>query len=102
MKNLYKWSFVHALGILVYIVIVATIMNNGDRLFGHEDNFVTPIAFLLLFTLSAIVVGLLGLAKPIMLYLDGKKKEAVTMISLTAGWLFVFTIAALVVTAVVK
>lgn len=102
MKNLYKWSFVHSLGILVYIVMVASLMTNGNKWFGEKDNFVSPIAFLLLFTLSAIVVSLLGLGKPIMLYLDGKKKEAVILVSLTAGWLFVFTIIALTTSVIIK
>ncbi len=102
MKNLYKWSFVHAVGIVVYITIVATIMQNGEKLFGKEDNFITPIAFLLLFTLSASVVGLLGLGRPVSLYLDGKKKDAVTLLVLTMGWIGIFTIFALITSALVK
>lgn len=94
-----KSSFLNALGIVVYIIVIATIMQNGDRLFGAEDNFVTPIVVLMLFTLSAITVGGLVLGKPLMLYLDGKKKEAVAMFLQTAGWLAGFTVVAMVVTA---
>ncbi len=92
MKSLYKQSLVHSLGILAYIAAVSHVMTNGEKWFGKMDNFIGPIAFLLLFTLSAFVVGLLGLGKPIMFFLDGKKKEAVMLVSLVAGWLFVFTI----------
>ena len=97
-----KTSFFNALGILVYIVLVATMMQNGDRIFGKMDNFVSPIAFLLLFTLSACVVGGLVLGKPLMLYLDGKKKEAVGMFVQTGLWLAGFTVLALVVTALIR
>jgi hypothetical protein len=97
MKNLKMWSFVHALGILVYIGLVGYIMNNGDKWFGQMDNFIGPVTFLLLFTLSALVVGGLGIGKPIMLYIDGKKKEALAMLSWTVGWVFIFTIIAMLV-----
>jgi len=89
------------LGILIYIAVVATIMQNGEKWFGNMNNFIGPVAFLLLFTLSAIVVGSLGLGKPIMLYLDGKKKEAVAMVLYTAGWILLFTIVALVISALI-
>ena len=102
MNNHYKWSFVYAVGIVVYITVVATIMQNGEKLFGKDDDFMAPIAFLLLFTLSASVVGLLGLGKPVSLYLDGKKKDAVTLLVLTIGWIGIFTIFALITSALVK
>lgn len=94
-----KISFFNALGTAVYITIVATIMQNGNKLFGEKDNFVTPIAVLLLLTLSAITVGGLILGKPLMLYIDGKKKDAVAMFLQTAIWLAGFTVIALIVTA---
>lgn len=97
-----KSAFVNALGTLAYIMVVATIMQNGDRLFGEMDNFLGPIAFLLLFVLSAIVVGSLVLGKPLTLYLDGKKKEAVQLFLSTATWLAGFTAIALLVALILK
>ena len=96
-----KTSFFNAFGTAAYIFVIATIMQNGDRLFGAKDNFFSPIAFLLLFTLSALTVGGLVLGKPLMAYLDGKKKEAVAMFIQTVGWLAAFTVVALVVTALI-
>lgn len=97
-----KQSFLHALGTLIYIVLVATLMQNGDKIFGEMDNFLGPIAFLLLFTLSAIVVGGLILIKPLALYLDGKKKEALSLLLMTIGWLAGFTIISLIIAAFLK
>lgn len=102
MKNLYKYSFIHSISILAYIALVALVMQNGDQWFGQMNNFIGPIAFLLLFTLSALVVGLLGLGKPIILYLDGKKKEAITLILLTVANLFALTLIALVIASLCK
>ncbi|MFA6963502.1 MAG: hypothetical protein WC227_02190 [Patescibacteria group bacterium] len=102
MEKLNKNGFLNAFGILVYVVLVATLMQNGDRLFGQADNFVSPIAFLLLFSLSATIVGGLMLGKPLMLYFDGKKKEAVSLFLATSGWLAGFTILAFFVIFLIK
>lgn len=96
-----KNSFLTAMGITVYILIIATIMQNEDRIFGTQDNFFSPIAFLMLFTLSAVTVGGLVLGKPLMLYFDGKKKEAVNMFLQTVGFLAGFTTITLIITAII-
>ena len=77
-------------------------MQNGDRLFGKTDTFITPIIVLLLFTLSASIVGGFILGKPVMLYLDDRKKEAVSLFLNTSFWLAIFTVVALIIAALVK
>lgn len=94
-----KTSFLNALGTVAYISLVGTFMQNASKFLGEKDNFVTPIIVLLLFTLSAITVGGLVLGKPLMLYFDNKKKEAVTMFLQTAGWLAGFTVIAIIAAA---
>lgn len=71
---------------------VSLIMRNGEKIFGKMENFLGPIAFLLLFVLSASVVGALVLGRPILLYLDGFKKEAVKLFGYTVSWLFGITV----------
>lgn len=93
MKNqtLAKWGFTHAFGVLVYISLVATFMERANSWFGEADkSIVTPMAALMLFVFSALVTSGLVLGKPIMLYLDGKKKEAVKLLFFTGVGLFVF------------
>lgn len=97
MKEIYKKSFLNSFAALVYIVIVATLIQNGDRIFGKMTNLWGPIAFLLLFTLSALVVGGLVLGKPLMLYLDNQKKEAIRMLLATGGWLLLYTLAVILI-----
>lgn len=82
-------AFTYSLGIIAYIAIVSIFMRYGEELFGKEDTYLTPIVFLSLFTLSAAIVGSLMFGKPIMLYLDGKKKEAVQLGGATIGFLAV-------------
>lgn len=88
-KKITTLSFFHAFGILIYIGLVALLMNNGSRLFGHEDTILTAIAMLLLFTISAAIVGLLVFGRPVMLYLNGQKKEAVQFTLATIGFLMI-------------
>lgn len=96
-----KTSFLNALYTVIYISVVAIIMQNGNKLFGEKDNLVTPIVVLLLFTLSAITVGGLVLGKPLMMYFDNNKKEAVAMFLQTAIWLAGFTVIAMIVSALI-
>jgi hypothetical protein len=97
MKNqtLAKWGIIHAFGVLVYVSLIATFMSNGSKWFGEADQaIVTPIAALLLFVFSALVTSGLVLGKPIMLYLDGHKKEAVKLLFFTGMGLFIFLLLA--------
>ncbi len=83
------YSLLHSLGVVLYITLVALLMSNGNRLFGKEDTILTSIAVLMLFTISAAVVGLLVFGRPIMWYLNGQKKEAVRFVLYTIGFLVI-------------
>jgi len=47
---------------------------------------------LLLFVLSATIVGLLVLGRPVWLYFNSQKQEALKMFFYTLSWLALFTI----------
>lgn len=104
MKNskLMVRGILNALGVLVYIFLVSLVLNNGQGLFGPENHkFITPIFFLLLFLFSALLTGFLVLGKPLMLYLDGAKKEGVKLLFYTGAGLFVmFLIVAAIMIAI--
>lgn len=89
-----KQSLPYSLGAILYIVVVATIMQNAERLFdnGKPDSALAPISLLLLLVTSAATMGMLVFGKPLMLYLDGKKREGVMMAICTIGQLATFTI----------
>jgi len=87
-------SMLHSLSVLVYILAVAFFFNHANQWFGKEDKFLTPVAALMLFVLSAAVTGSLVMAKPVLLYLDGQKSDAVKFFLLTLGWLLILTLSA--------
>lgn len=91
-RQLILVSFGHALGVLVYTSAVAWIILNGQRIFAGPGSFWGPLSFLLLFVLSATVVGLLVLGRPGYLYFNREKKTGIVLLLCTVGWLFVFTI----------
>lgn len=85
-----------ALGEVGYISLVAILMFTVGKLFGDKPDppIVAPIAFLLMFVISAAISGALILGKPLMLYLDGQKKEALQLFGMILTWLAVFLIVA--------
>lgn len=91
-KKLILWSLFNALGTLVYITLVALILQNGEKIFGKMQDISGPIAFLLLFILSAAITGALVLGRPILLYLDNNRKDALILFFYTLAWLFLFLI----------
>ena len=74
-----KNPFLNALCASLYIMAVATLMYNAKTVFGPKDTFLTPIAVLSLFTLSAASMGYIFLYQPVLLLLDGHKKKAVNL-----------------------
>ena len=91
MKNstLFLRGLMHALGVSAYVFSIALFMKYGERLFPEVDNnLLAPLVFILLFVLSALITGGLVLAKPIMLYMDGKKKEGFKLLLFTGLSLF--------------
>ncbi len=86
-KIVAKRGVLNALAAIAYIVLIALFFSNTARIFGNvgEPNVVIPMMFLSLFVLSATVMASLIFGKPVMLYVDGKKKEALQMLGWTVG-----------------
>jgi len=95
-----KKSFVYAAGVFVYVFLVVNLISNANSLFGETDNFLTGLFMLLLLIISASVTGFLVLGKPIQLYLDGLKREGITLLFFIIGWLVVLLIVVALLLAV--
>lgn len=96
-SQLLKNGFINSSGALAYILLVSFFLNNASSIFGSKDNkFITPIVVLLLFVFSALLTGYLIIGRPLMLYIDGAKKEAVKLLFYTGAgllfWLLIFGI----------
>jgi hypothetical protein len=76
----------------VYIAAVVLLMTNAQKLFGPANNFLGPAAILLLFVISATIVGLLILGRPGHLYFNGFKKEGIILLLYTVAFLLVITV----------
>jgi len=93
MNKIIKRAFLNAIGTTAYIILVASFMYSLQTNLPKETQTVfIPIAMLLLFVFSAALTGFLVFGKPIMLYLDKKKKEALSLIKYTLGILFIITL----------
>lgn len=104
MKNskLWKIAIINSLITFVYVALVAFVMFNGGQFFGNINNFVGPLAILLLFVFSALVVGLLILGKPVIFYLDSKKTDAVKLLSYTIISLFILIVLTFITLLIIK
>jgi hypothetical protein len=89
-KESMKQGFLLALGEVVYVAVAASIMSNGERLFVDKPEAWSAATFLVLLVVSVSVSGALILGKPILLYLDGKKQEAVRLFGAILLWLVIF------------
>jgi hypothetical protein len=79
-----------ALGEVVYVILVALFMRYASQHFATGPNIFGMAAFLMIFVLSAAVSGALILGKPVLLYLENKKREALELFGIILGWIFIF------------
>ena len=98
-KKLLTFSFFTALALIAYILLVSVLMRYGNELFGTRPSIFGIISFILLFVVSAAISGTFVLGKPILLYLEGKKQEALQLFIFTVGWLVLFLVVLLATSA---
>lgn len=85
-------GLINAGGVFIYVAAISWLLFNGGNIFGNVSNFIMPLFMLLLFVISAVITGLLVLGKPIQLYFNNLKKEAIILLFTTLAWLLVFII----------
>lgn len=89
MTNLITRSFWNALGTVAYITLLVTAAMNGEKMFGTITMPFAPIVFLTVFVLSASITSGLVLGKPVLMYVNGQKSEAIKLFIYTLCWLAV-------------
>lgn len=96
MNIIIKTAGVNAVLTASYISCIALFLSYASKIFGPDEpkNVLVPIMMLSLLVFSAALVGVLIFGKPIMWYLDGKKKEAVSLLLYTLGIFFIITLGA--------
>lgn len=87
-----KNPIVNALSAAAYIILGVTIMTFVTQpLKDKPDTFFAPIVFLSLLTLSVAVMAFLFFYQPLLLFIEGKKKEAVNLFVKTVGIFAIIT-----------
>lgn len=92
MDKLKKRGFINAFATALYVIAIASFMYYGSLIkLGRANIILVPITMLLLFVFSAALTGFLIFGKPAQLYVDGKKKEALAMLTYTFVSFFIVT-----------
>lgn len=84
MSEIRKKALVNSLATTAYIIAVGSFLYYGSLIkLGRVNTFLAPITILLLLVFSAALTGYLIFGKPAQLYVDGKKKEALSLLTNT-------------------
>ncbi len=95
-KNIILNAVRNAISMFAYVTAIGLFMSNASHILGPKDTLFTPVAVLMLLVFSAALMAILLFGQPVIWYLDGRKKEAVrllsyTMVALSALTFIVFT-----------
>lgn len=90
-SKIIRHSLINAVLASGYVAMVAQIMRSGETVFDGMNNAYAPIAFLLLFVVSAAVMTILIFGQPVIWYLDGFKKQGIRLAIYTVALLFIIT-----------
>ncbi len=81
-----KNPIINALSASAYIILGVMVMTFVTQPLKHKpDTFFAPIVVLSLLTLSVAVMAFLFFYQPLLLFIEGKKKEAVNLFVKTVG-----------------
>jgi len=81
-----KNPLINAITASLYILLVVSVMTFITQPLKHKpDTFFVPITVLFVLTLSVTVMAYLFFYQPLLLFIEGKKKEAVNLFVKTIG-----------------
>jgi hypothetical protein len=84
MNRIQKIAIVRSITTAIYIIAVGCFMYYGSTIkLGRSNTVLVPITLLLLFVFSAALTSFLIFGKPAQMYVDGKKKEALSLLTYT-------------------
>lgn len=74
-----------------YILLVVTVMANGNYWFGKDDRgMLAPLLAVTVLSVSVLVCTLLVMAEPYRLFMAKKGSEALELVIATTKWLVVY------------
>ena len=96
-KKILRRTLISTLIATVYIFLVSQIISNGDKIFGQMNNMLAPFVFLLLFSLSAAVVGGLVFGESVLLLIKGKYSDGIISAVYSVVWMGLYTFLGLLI-----
>ncbi len=90
--KIFKRAARNALAAFAYITTVGLFMSHASVIFGQKDTAFTPVAVLMLLVFSAALMSILVFGQPVMWYMDGNKKAALSLLSYTMASLLALTL----------
>lgn len=92
-----KKGFKQASSVAGYILLIVTLMANGNYWFGKDDRgMLAPLLAVTVLSVSVLVCTLLVMAEPYKLFMAKKGSEALELVVSTTKWL-VFYLLVLIV-----
>ncbi len=87
-----------SVGLFSYILLIASVISNGNKLFGSVPNFFGPVLFMTLFLTSALITGAIALLYPFWLFWEHKNtKKALHIIGYETLFMTLLTVVILLV-----
>ena len=81
-----KNPLINALSASAYIILIVSVMTFVTQpLRNKPDTFFAPVTMLFVLTLSVSIMAYLFFYQPLLLFIEGKKKEAVDLFIKTVG-----------------
>jgi hypothetical protein len=93
-KQIVFHGLFNALAAAAYIGLIALLLSNAGSTLGPINGPLAAAAFLLVFVISAAVMGIIIFGRPVLWYFNGRKEEAVHLLAATI--VFLVAIAAIV------
>jgi len=97
-----RWlGLVQALGVTLYCALVGLLIWKGNEFFGAPI-YLGPVMFLVLFIVSALICASIVFYHPCILFFEGKKRQAIDLVLITTGWLFLFFLIILFLSVLIR
>ncbi|MDO8514164.1 MAG: hypothetical protein Q7S50_01310 [bacterium] len=86
-ERILMYAFVHAAVAAAYVAGVAYFMANAKDIVGPQPGYIGITVFLLVFSTSAAIMGMLVFGRPVLWFMAGAKLEAVQLAVSTVAFL---------------
>lgn len=94
-------AFADAVITAIYVILIGFFIRFSEEVLENNPGIFFLAAMLMLLVFSAAFTGFLIFGKPVMLYLDNKKKEAISLLGYTLIFLFIITLIILLLLVII-